>query len=91
MPKIKSKSTNSSASPEYLLTVKLINEFRQTWADQLNESGVSAVMFSRLSLVAMTQVAAIVSVDIGMTQDQFMNVCKANFNEAFQKAPRFSQ
>jgi hypothetical protein len=74
---------------DYLLTVKLLNEFRHTWTEQFKEAGVSATLFSRLSLVAMTQVAAIVGVDVGMTQEQFLAVCRANFNEAYSKAPKF--
>lgn len=89
MPKKTNKPPEPAPTPEYLLTVKLLNEFRQLWADQLKESGVSSVLFSRLSLVALTQVAAIVAVDVGMTPEQFLAVCRANFNEAYSKAPKF--
>ncbi len=89
MPKKTTKLPEAKPTPEYLLTVKLLNEFRQLWVDQMKESGVSAVLYSRLSLVALTQMAAIVGVDIGMTPEQFINVCRANFNEAYSKAPKF--
>lgn len=89
MPKTTNKPSEPEPTPEFLLTVKLLSEFRQLWVDQFKESGVSAVLFSRLSIVAMTQIAAIVGVDVNMTQEQFMAVCRANFDEAFKKAPRF--
>lgn len=76
-------------TPEFILTTKLIGEFRDKWNEQQKESGVSSVLYSRLSIVALTQLAAIVGVDVGMTTEQFIAVAKANFDEAFKVAPRF--
>ncbi len=45
--------------------------------------------FSRISLVALNQVAAITSVDIGMTPDQFTAMCRGAYMEAYAKAPKF--
>lgn len=91
MPRIKVNAPAvTGPSPEYLLTVKLLNEFRQSWINQMQESGVSQVLYSRLSVVALTQVAAIAAVDVGMTPEQFVDVCRANFDEALKKAPKFA-
>lgn len=87
MPKAVSET---ELSPDYVLFNKLLNEYRQCWVDQMKESGVSQVHYSRLSVVALTQLAAIAAVDVGMTPEQFTNVCRANFEQAYKQAPRFS-
>lgn len=87
MPKI--SEPKPKVSEDYILTTKLLNEFRQVWVDQMKESGVAQVKYTRLSVVAMTQVAAIAGVDVGMTVEQFISVCKANFYEAYNRAPKF--
>lgn len=86
MPK---KVSKQQQSPEYVLTAKLLNEFRLVWLAQMRESGVGQVLYTRLSVVALTQVAAIAGVDVGMTVDQFVGVCRANFENAHQVAPKF--
>lgn len=89
MPRVTNKPPEPELTSEYLLTVKLVSEFRQAWIDQFKAAGVSQVLFSRLSLVAMTQVAAITGVDIGMNEQQFLAVCRANFQQAYANAPKF--
>lgn len=88
MPKIQPKQEPASA--DLTLTNKLIADFRQLWVDQLREAGIPQVHYSRLSLVALTQVAAVVAVDVGMHPEQFTAMCLANFNEARKRAPKFS-
>lgn len=90
MPRVKPEPSKTEQSPEYILTMKLIAEFRQTWVDQMREAGVSQVLYSRLSVVAMAQVASVVAVDVGMNAKQFGDLCVANFNEAHARAPRFT-
>lgn len=85
MPKI---NKAPEQSPDYLMTVKLIEAFRKVWVEQ--STGVEPVLFSRLSVVALTQLSAMLGVDVGMTQEQYMAVCQANFIEAFRKAPKFA-
>lgn len=89
MPRVKADQPQEP-SPEYVLTLKLLSEFRQAWITQMQESGVSQVLYSRLSIVALTQVAAIAAVDVGVPVDKFLDVCKANFNEAHKNAPKFA-
>lgn len=85
MPKIEADD-----DPKYILTKKLVSEFMKTWHEQNKESGVDEVLFSQLSVVALSQVAAIIGVDIGMRAEQFSNVCQANFKQAYDIAPKFS-
>lgn len=91
MPKAVSKGQKAQqATPEYELTVKLLNEFRELWVKQFAEPhGMDAMLFSRISIVALTQLGAIVAVDVGMNPDQWLAVCNAQFTEAFRNAPRF--
>lgn len=88
MPKVKKPEV--VLSPELILTNKLITEFRQLWVDQLKEAGVSHVQYSRLSLLALLQVAAVVGVDLGMQSKQFTAMALGSFEEAHKRAPRFS-
>lgn len=78
-------------SPEFIMTMNLLNEFRQVWLDKMKGrgEGVSESVYSRLSLVALTQLSAIIGVDIGMNASQFTAVCRANFDAAYERAPKF--
>lgn len=87
MPKVKKPEV--VLSPELILTNKLITEFRQLWVDQLKEAGVNHVQYSRLSLLALLQVAAVVGVDLGMQPKQFTAMALGSFEEAHKRAPRF--
>lgn len=90
MPKATTKpTTTEEQGPDYEAVTKMLAEYRESWNKQFTESGMDAVKFSRLSVVALTQIAAIVAVDVGMTVDQFSNVCRAQFTEAHKRAPRF--
>jgi hypothetical protein len=77
-------------SPEYQLASKLMEAFQETWKAMYAEGLADPMTFSRMSVVALTQLAAIVGVDVGMSTDQFIAINKANFEEAFRKAPKFS-
>lgn len=88
MPRI--QKPQAVLSPELILTNKLISEFRQMWVDQLKEAGVSHMDYSRLSLLALMQVAAVVAVDIDMRPEQFAGMALGSFKEIHKKAPRFS-
>lgn len=91
MPKIMNgHKASPEVSPDYELTAKLLKEFQATWNEQYKEAGVDPVLFSRLSIVALSQLAAVVAVDVGMNIDQFMAVCRALHVKAFDAAPKFS-
>lgn len=51
---------------------------------------MDAVRYSRLSVVTLSQMAAVTAVDVGLTEEQFLATCKANFDEAVKRAPRWS-
>jgi hypothetical protein len=90
MPRVVARPPQQEMTPDYLLTTKILNAYKDAWAIQLKESGADPMLYARLSVVAMSQWLAIVGVDIGMSQEQFLAVCKANFETAYQKAPKFS-
>lgn len=78
-----------ASNPDYEAALKLLAAFRETWAKQHAEAGLDALKYSRLSVVALTQLSAIVAVDVGMNAQQFENVCRAQFKAAYEQAPRF--
>lgn len=90
-----SRRLNGHAAPlapqnsDYELTCKLLNEYKEKWNQQFKESSVDAALFTRLSLVALTQWAAILAVDVGMQPEHFEAVCNIQFAEAHKNAPRF--
>jgi hypothetical protein len=45
--------------------------------------------FSRISIVSCTHLAAVTAVDVSMSEEQFLNTCKANYRAAVQHAPRW--
>lgn len=69
----------------------LVDDLWTTWKDHRTTSApaIESEKYSRISVVSLTQVAAMAAVDVGMTEEQFMLVCMANFNEANKKAPKF--
>ena len=75
--------------PRYELTLLLLNEFKAKFAELAARDLADPVVFSRMSTVALTQLGAVVAVDVGMNQEQFVAVCRSNFDEAFKRAPRF--
>jgi hypothetical protein len=90
MPKASDQGT--TATPEYHLVMSLVNEFRQCWVEQFtNSGGTDHVKFSQLSVVALTQLAAVLAVDVGMTPEQFTNICRAQFADLHKRAPRFAE
>lgn len=74
---------------EQKLANDLLTAFRNTWVNEFKKAGGSQVTFARISVVALSQLAAMVGVDVGMNTEQFTNVCKANFDEAHKRAPKF--
>lgn len=86
MPKM---NDTPQPNPEYQVATKVFKAFRDTWIEQGKEAGVDPMDYSKLSLVAMAQLAAIVAVDIHMPQDNFQNVCRACFEQAYKNAPKF--
>jgi hypothetical protein len=89
------KKTNDELdlTPEYKLATKLLNAHKSLWVREMKKAGkadIDPVMYSRISIVALTQLAAMVGVDVMMEHQQFAAVCNAQFAEAYRRAPRFS-
>lgn len=62
-----------------------------TWRAQYLDLSrtVDPIKLTQLGVVALTQISAILAVDAGMTPEKFLAVCKAQFTEAYKRAPRF--
>ena len=89
MPRKANGHQEPEPNPDFEMMTHILNDLRHFWATECNSSGVDPVRFGRLGIVALTQWTAIVGVDLGMQEEQFMAVCRANFQEAFKRAPRF--
>lgn len=68
---------------------KILKSLSIWWLEQRQQQTIGQVTFNRLSVVALTQHAAILGVDVGMTEDQFVDVCRATFQSAYKKAAKF--
>lgn len=89
MPKI-DEPIGPAGSPDFELALKLVHALRQLWVDQLQESGVDAVRFARISILSWTHVAATLAIDVNMSDEQFAAVCQAQYNELKRVAPKFA-
>ncbi len=92
MPKVNnSKPVPTEQSADYQLTVKLLAAFNETWKEQARQAEVDPVLYSRLSMVALNQLAATLAVDIGMPPEKFTAFCQAQYAQAYQRAPKFGE
>lgn len=86
---------SQKATPEqeadYALSVKMLADIREFWMQQATGSTLDQVKLYRLGMVAFSQWAAILGVDVGMSVEQFTNVCRANFQAAYDRAPKFGE
>lgn len=68
----------------------MVTKLWDMWkGERSGADGLSDEIFQRLSVVAMSQVAAIIAVDVTITEEQFLSICQANFKEAYRKAPKW--
>jgi hypothetical protein len=88
---------SSGVPPElFELHKKLCGDIWTTWGQHRDKARevinpvVAQEKFTRVSIVSFTQVAAVCAVDVGMTEEQFLATAKANFEQAFKSAPRWS-
>lgn len=89
MPRKLNGSHPAEASSDYKIVADMLKVFRDAWVKECQGATIDPMIFSRLSVVALTQLSAIVAVDVGMQPDQFTNVCSAQFSEAYKRAPKF--
>lgn len=54
-----------------------------------SDQTLDMMVFTKMAVVTVSQMAAVLAVDTLMTQDQFMKVCAANFAECYDAAPKF--
>lgn len=89
MPRVNGKAPETEQSPDYQLTARLLHAFNETWKAEARQAGVDPVLYSRLSMIALNQLAATLAVDLGMKPEQYTAVCQAQFSQAYQRAPKF--
>ena len=87
----------SGVPPElFALHKKLCGDIWATWgthrdkAREVIDPVVAQEKFTRVSIVSFTQIAAVCAVDVGMTEEQFLASCRANYEQAFKSAPRWA-
>ncbi len=87
---------SSGVPPELFdLHKKLCSDIWTAWgahrdkAREVIDPVVAQEKFTRISIVSLTQIAAVCAVDVSMTEEQFLATCKANFATAFKSAPRW--
>lgn len=68
---------------------QLVASLWGVWKDSKSTADMDPVIYSRLSVASVTQVAAMTAVDLGMIEDQFLDICRANYRESLSRAPRF--
>jgi hypothetical protein len=90
-------ASSSDVPPELFdLHKKLCGDIWATWgqhrdkAREVIDPVVAQEKFTRISIVSLTQIAAVCAVDVGLTEEQFLATCKANFETAFKNAPRWN-
>ena len=62
---------------------------QSVWAAWKLHRLADPIKYTRLSVVTLTQAGAICALDVGMTEEQFLATCKANYAEAVKNAPRW--
>ena len=46
-------------------------------------------IYSRISILTATQMAAITAIDVGLPEEQFLDICRENYQEAYRRTPKF--
>ena len=83
---------------EELVSKKLLNDIHgrlmtslwKLWADhqQINVM-VEPTIYSRITILSFTQMAAMTAIDVAMPEEQFVDICLDNYREALRRAPRY--
>lgn len=71
------------------LLTEILRHYQASYISMSNLHAEDPVLLCKLSVVALSQLGAMHAVDVGMNPEQFFNICKANYAEAFKRAPRF--
>ena len=89
------ESKTSSAPPDpalFKVHEALINDLWQVWIKHrdLTKEQHTQEVFSRVSIATLSLMAAVTAVDVNMDEEHFLATCKANYEAAVAKAPRWS-
>jgi hypothetical protein len=91
-------SASSDGVPAELFELhkKFLSDIWATWgqhrddAHQNLEPPNQQEKFTRVSIVSLTQAAAVCAVDVAMDEASFLATCKANYQQAVKAAPRWA-
>ena len=68
----------------------LMDSLWKMWSEQrVLHQPLDDGIFSRITVLSVTQMAAMTAVDVGLPEEQFIDICRENFLEAYRKAPKF--
>lgn len=79
-------------SEEFKIHKELTAAIEEWWRATLTSSIVKnrdPEMVAKMTVVALTRMAAVFAVDLSMKKEQFGAVCKANYEEAYESAPKW--
>ena len=77
-------------NPEYLkMHTEYLKDSWLAWSKHRDLNKPKYHEFYRVAVVTLTQQAATLAVDVNLTEEQFLATCKANFQEALRRAPRW--
>lgn len=93
MPKIinghNPEDPETEVDPNKKLLTDLLRQYQSGYLSMTQLNLADPVLLCKLSVVALSQLSAMHAVDVGMNPEQFFNICKANYSEAFKRAPKF--
>ena len=80
----------SETSEEFKQAEMMLNSIKQWYFNEVERhKGKNEEMTARIMITVLSQWASILAVDVGMSHEQFKSVCTANFEMAYQNAPKF--
>ena len=89
MPYAPQVQSTEPSGEDYELTRDILMGIRDCWQDTQKQTNTDPVRFAKMGIVALSQWLAMVAVDVGMPEENFTAVCKAQHQQAFKNAPRF--
>jgi hypothetical protein len=90
---MESKTSSVQVNPAlFKVHEALINDLWQVWVKHrdLTKEQHGQEVFSRVSIATLSLMAAVTAVDVSMDEEHFLATCKANYEAAVAKAPRWS-
>lgn len=77
--------------PELMVEYQRLYTGIWKWWEGMHQPEVDPVIHTKATVIALTQFIAVLAVDVGMTSEQFLKVCEAQWIAAYSKAPKFGE